>query len=212
MPAAVTRKSSRPKRLAQNSTTRSRSHGSAASSLTAATLVSVGSTERANSVAPSIAMSAMTTFAPASAKRRVIARPMPPFAPVNSKTRREKSNNCLLRWLPRPVARFPESMGLEFKQLDDDAVGIPDIAREAAFHRTGHHARDLPLFRRARRDQRLPGPDDVVYFQADMGGPGQGRRRCIGLDRAVHILDEFDVMAVAVKMGNHERCAGDAGG
>ena len=70
------------------------------------------------------------------------------------------------------------SVLLEFEQLDDDAVWVPDIACQATVNRTGLHTGNSPLARRARPQEFAPGPGDVVDFEADMRRAGHsGLRR-----------------------------------
>ena len=90
----------------------------------------------------------------------------------------------------------------QFRQLDDDAVRVLEVDRETARRRAGGAARNAALLARAglehARSQRL----DVLYEEGDV-------RRARPVGRTGHViacrrqvLDELEVGAVAVQVGD----------
>src|SRR5262245_34721210 len=92
---------------------------------------------------------------------------------------------------PLPISFFPQ-----LQQLDNNAIGVPDIACQTIFNRTSFHTGDSALARCAGRQQFVPCPCDVVYLETDMCSTGQSRLRRRTIDCAAQILDEFDMMSV----------------
>src|SRR5437764_7756118 len=178
-PALLTSTSIRPHRSIASSTADSRWRASVTSSA-----IVYARSQSASSESCSARLAVATTVSPEFSAASTIARPKPLAAPV--------INHTLLWFAVKPGAR----LGRDVLVGDEDAVALPQLARNPAAGRADQHADDRvehhQEWREASQGHPRGGADDLVRDEQGSGIDGTGEEPTVGAAPTVAMFEAGD--------------------